>query len=169
MIRWMGLGAAVLALIAGTANATPIPASAQQVGNVVTWNGQRFAIGAANTNNVVRAAGQKITLPAGSYSTLMFLATAVNGNQAGLSFVVTYTDGTTQTVTQSFSDWRTPQGYAGEAKVVNTAYRDLGNGTKQAGAFTVFGYRIALNRAKTVQSITLPNNANLNILAMNVV
>ena len=35
------------------------------------------------------------------------LATAVNGNQANQTFIVTYTDGTTSSFTQSVSDWFT--------------------------------------------------------------
>jgi hypothetical protein len=46
-----------------------------------------------------------IPLPAGNYATLKLLGSAVNGKQANQSFVVTYTDGTTTTITQSLSDW----------------------------------------------------------------
>ena len=41
------------------------------------------------------------------------LATGVHGNQANQTFVVTYTDGTTSSITQSLSDWFTPQNYRG--------------------------------------------------------
>jgi disulfide oxidoreductase YuzD len=61
-------------------------------------------LGVVVGNNVVSAAGQTINLPAGSFSTLNFLATAVNGNQPNQKFVVTYTDGTTDTFTQGISD-----------------------------------------------------------------
>ena len=45
-----------------------------EVGTSQTWNGVNFAIGTANTNNVVQAAGQTITLPAASFSKLELLA-----------------------------------------------------------------------------------------------
>src|SRR5262249_31147113 len=102
-----------------------------------------------------------------NFSSLKLLATAVNGNQPSLTFTVHYTDGTSQTITQSFSDWATPQSYAGEAVAVSTSYRDLSNGTKQTGTFNVYGYRFALNSSKTVQSIRLPINSTLEVLAMN--
>jgi hypothetical protein len=52
-----------------------------------------------------------VTLPAGSYGTLTFLGTAVNGNLASQQFIVTYSDDSTTTYTQSVSDWFTPQYY----------------------------------------------------------
>jgi hypothetical protein len=41
------------------------------------------------------------------------LAAAVNDNHASQTFTVTYADGTTTVVSQSLSDWLTPQNYAG--------------------------------------------------------
>lgn len=141
--------------------------SANLLGPSVDWKGQTFQLGTANTNNVVSAQGQTIDLPAGNFTTLSFLAVGVNGNQPNLTFTVTYTDGTTQTFTQSISDWYTPQNYAGESTVVSTAYRDTSGGGTDNRPFNVYGYQFALNSAKTVQSIILPNDSNVEILAMN--
>jgi hypothetical protein len=140
--------------------------SANLLGSSVNWNGNTFNLGAPNTNDVVSAAGQTINLPAGNFSTLNFLATGVNGNQANLTFTVTYTDGSTQTFTQSISDWYTPQNYSGESTTATMAYRDDNNGTQDNRSFYVYGYSFALNSSKTVQSITLPNDGNVEILAM---
>ena len=52
---------------------------------------------------------------------MLLLATGVNGNQPDQTFVVTYVDGSTTTITQSLSDWFTPQSYPGEAVAVATA------------------------------------------------
>ena len=62
-------------------------------------------------------------------------------HQPNLTFTVTYTDSTTQTFTQSISDWYTPQNYAGENTVVSTAYRDISSGGTQNVPFNVYGYR----------------------------
>jgi hypothetical protein len=140
--------------------------SANLLGSSVSWNGQTFALGSPDTNNVVSAAGQTINLPAGNYSSLNFLATGVNGNQPNQTFTVTYTDGTTQTFTQSISDWYTPQGYSGESTAVSTAYRDNGDGSMDNRTFNVYGYSLALDGSKTVQSVTLPNDGNVEILAI---
>jgi hypothetical protein len=44
-------------------------------------------------------------------------------------------------------------------------YRDFDNGTKDQRTFNLYAYKLALNKAKTVQSITLPNNAKVAVLA----
>src|SRR5208337_1842197 len=53
--------------------------SSNLLGSGTTWNGASFTFGPAGANDVVSAAGQSIALPAGSYSSLQLLATAVNG------------------------------------------------------------------------------------------
>jgi hypothetical protein len=143
--------------------------SSNLLGTSLTWNGTPFTLGAAGSNNVVAAAGQTINLPAGNYTRLNFLATAVNGNQPNQTFVVTYTDGTTDTFTQGVSDWFTPQNYAGESDAVDLPYRNLADGTRDNRTFHVYGYSLTLRRGKTVQSIRLPNNGNVVILAMSLV
>jgi hypothetical protein len=143
--------------------------SEQLLGSSVTFNGLTYNLGSPGVNDVVSTAGQVISLPAGNDVSLSFLASGVNGNQANQSFKVTYTDGTTQTFTQSISDGLTPQNYAGESKAVTMAYRDASNGTKDNRTFYVYGYTIVLNSAKQVQSITLPSDANVEVLAIDAI
>ena len=140
--------------------------SANLLGTSQTWNGTPFTIGAAGSSNVVSATKQTISLPAGQDASLEFLALAVNGNQANQTFTVNYADGTTQTFTQSISDWFSPQNYTGESKAVTMAYRDLSNGTKDNRTFYVYGYSFSLEATKTVSSITLPNDANVKLLSV---
>src|SRR5262249_21539598 len=124
----------------------------------------------AGTNDVVSAGGQTIGLPQGSYTTLKMLALGVNGNRPNRTFVVNYTDGTTQPFTQSVSDWATPQGYAGESRVLTMPYRDKHDGTIDGVKnHYIYGYSFALDSTRTVQSITLPNDANVEMLALNLV
>jgi beta-glucanase (GH16 family)/uncharacterized protein YccT (UPF0319 family) len=141
--------------------------SANVLGTSQTWNGSAYTIGAAGGNNVVAATGQTIALPQGSYGSLSFLGLAVNGNQSSQSFVVHYTDGTTQTFTQSMSDWFTPQSFAGESNAISVPYINYSSGVRDSRTFHIYGYRFALNTAKTVASITLPSNGNVQILAIN--
>jgi hypothetical protein len=138
--------------------------AANLIGTSLTWSGSTFSFGASGTENALTNA--KITLPAGSYATLNLLGTAVNGDQTSQSFVVTYTDGTTSTFTQSLSDWFTPQGYAGESTVLTMAYRVAASGAESPGPLYLYGYSFAINSAKTVASLTLPNNNNVVILAV---
>ena len=162
----------------GIANAgTPVPGSGLDgggnayaealLGTSLTWAGSTFTFGGAETADAVSST--TITLPAGSYAALNILATGVQGNQVNQSFVVTYSDGTTSTFTQSLSDWFTPQNYAGEAEALQMPYRLYSNGTLDNRPFYLYGYSFALNSAKSVQSLTLPNNRDVVVLAVDVV
>ena len=88
--------------------------SADVLGTSLSAGGTIFNIGPAGSDDVVSADGQTIALPAGNDSVLQLVATAVNGAQPNQTFTVTYSDGTTQTFTQSISDWSDPQNYPGE-------------------------------------------------------
>ncbi|HTW30520.1 MAG TPA: hypothetical protein VMD76_02515, partial [Candidatus Sulfotelmatobacter sp.] len=132
------------------------------------YNGVLFSFGAADVPDAVGCAGQIVTLPTGEYSSLMLFATGVEGNQASQTFTVTYTDGSTTKFVQSFSDWYTPQKYAHESEAVAMAYRDTDNGTKDQRTFNLYEYQFALNSKKTVQSLTLPDNSHVVVLAATV-
>jgi hypothetical protein len=150
----------------GGLDGTTAAYSANLLGSSVNFGGATFNLGSANTSNDVSAAGQTITLPSGQFSSLRMLAAAVNGNQASQSFVVNFSDGTSSTFTQSISDWFTPQSFAGESTAVTMAYRDTTTGTQDNRTFLLYGYSFALSNTKTVSSITLPNNANVEVLAI---
>jgi hypothetical protein len=128
-------------------------------------DGVLFDFGPANEPDVVACAGQSLALPSGQFSDLVLLATGVNGNQAGETLIVHYTDGTSTQVVQSFSDWFTPQKFVREYEAVAMAYRNLADGTKDKRTFNLYAYLFPLNRTKVVQSITLPDDANVVILA----
>ncbi len=140
--------------------------SANLLGPSQTLNGTSLYFGQANVLNGVSS--MTVPLPLGAYSSLSFLGAAVNGNLPAQSFVVTYSDGTTTTFTQSMSDWFTPQSYSGETKVVTMAYRDNSNASRDSRTFTLYGYTLTLNSAKKISSITLPSNRNVILLAISV-
>ncbi len=129
------------------------------------YNSTLFNFGAANQLDAVGCSGQTVSLPQGQYSSLMLFATGVEGNQASQTLTVNYTDGTSTKFVQSFSDWFTPQKYPREFEGVAMAYRDFDNGTKDQRTFNLYTYKLALNPAKTVQSIALPNNSKVALLA----
>ena len=99
---------------------------------------------------------------------MKLLGTAINGSQTNQSFLVTYTDGTTSSFTQSLSDWFYPQSYSGESTALSMAYRLNPNGSTGIGPCYLYGYSFTLNSAKSVASITLPNNRNVVILSVNI-
>lgn len=133
------------------------------------YNGVEFNFGAPDVADAVGSSGQTLVLPAGNFSGLCLLALAVNGSQPSQTFTVAYTDGTTAQFTRSLSDWFTPQNYPLESEAVIMPYRNSANGTKDERVFNLYEYRLALNKTKTVQSITLPNNAHVVVLAATLV
>ncbi len=128
--------------------------AAALLGTSLSWNGSTFTLGAAQSADAV--SGGTIALPAGNDSTLSLLAAAVNGNQPNQTFIVSYTDGTSSSFTQSVSDWFTPANYSGESQALKMAYRIGPTGATSTGPVYLYGYSFALNSAKTVKSITCP-------------
>jgi hypothetical protein len=90
------------------------------------------------------------------------LGSATNGDPGSEGdFVVTYTDGTTQTINLGFSDWTLNGGGAsgpadGNTIAATTAYRDTSNGGRDTVKAYLFTADAALTAGKTVASITLP-------------
>jgi hypothetical protein len=64
------------------------------------------------------------------------------------------------------SDWANPQKFSGETAVVAMGYRDSSGGSKVAPPVDVYGYTFALNPNNVVQSIKLPNNSSVQVLAI---
>jgi hypothetical protein len=143
--------------------------SATLLGTTVTWNGTTFNIGPTNNGNTIDNvwSNTAVTLPSGEWNTLMILAAAVNVTSAGIteSFTVNYTDGTSTTLTQSFSDWFNPLGFGGESIAKSMTYRDTCTGGEGAGPFDLYGYSLAINPKKTVTTLTLPATRDVVVLA----
>ena len=140
--------------------------AANLLGPTLTWSGATFTFGTADSVDAV--SNVTIALPAGNYSNISLLGTGVDGAQAKQTFVVTYTDGTTASFTQSLSDWFTPQNYAGETTVLTMPYRITASGGTDNRPFHLYGYSFAINSAKTAKSITLPSNRHVVVLAIDV-
>ena len=132
-------------------------------------NGIQFNFGPANQPDAVYGDGKPISLPAGQFATLQLLAAGIYGPVLGQAITVTYTDGSTSVFTQNFSDWcgcvPNPGEQPGELLAVAMPYRDSRDGKRDNQESYLYGYTFALNRAKTVQSLTLPDNRNVVVLA----
>ena len=144
--------------------------SSNLLGAALSWSGVPFQLGSAiNGSNIVTCAGQTISLPAGNFSKLKMLAIAVNGPQDSQNFTVTYADNSSQTNTQTFSDWVQSDSNTGESPVTTMEYRDQSDGTKDQNPYNIYGYSFDLNPAKGVQSLMLPDNNNLKVFALTLV
>jgi hypothetical protein len=64
------------------------------------------------------------------------------------------------------SDWFIPVNNPGEIIAATTPYRDKAQGSIEPGPFNVYAYRFALNKDKTVKSLTLPGDADAIVLAV---
>jgi hypothetical protein len=147
----------------GGLNGSSTAYPANLIGLQQTIGGVLFYFGPANALDAVSA--KTVSLPAGQFSSIRLLATAVNGSQPAQVFKVTYTDGTVSTFTQSVSDWFTAQAFSGEANAMIMPYRDNGQGQRDNRTFYLYEYTFMLNANKTVASIALPNNRNVVVLA----
>jgi hypothetical protein len=159
-----GIGKSGTAVTGGGLDGHNYAYASNLLGTSVTFGGTTYTLPAAGANTAV--SNKTITLPAGSYTSLNFLGTGLNGNQLSQPFVVTYTDGTTTTFTQSLSDWGAPKNYPGESIAVTMAYRITPAGGTNAGPWYLYAYSFVLNNAKTVKSLTLPTNGNVAVLAV---
>ncbi len=138
--------------------------SATLLGSSPTIKGVRFKLGVSGKPNAVPSKGQSVAL-SGQHKSLWLLAGAAEGSQNGQEVVVTYTDGSTDKFVQNFSDWFEPESFPGEVRAVRMPYRNLSNGAKDPRQFNVYAYGFPL-AAKTVKSVTLPNNEYVRVLAV---
>ena len=148
----------------GGADGNGYALSATLLGASQAFNGTTFTYGPSNAPD----AFSNVTIPLtpGAYSGLNVLGFAVNGNQASQTFTIHYTNGTTSTVTQSISDWCSPQGYSGETTVKTMAYRNTSSGGENSTTAYVYGYTLPVNSSLTVSSVTLPANNNVIVLGI---
>jgi len=147
--------------------------SANLLNSGLDFGGTQFSFGSANQPDAVYGNGTSISLPTGYYTTLEMLATGIEGNQASKTVTVTYSDSTTSTFTQSFSDWCSALNgngcvstgdNSGESVAVAMPYRDSAAGPDNR-VFYLYHYSFALNTNKAVQSLTLPNTRDVVVLA----
>jgi hypothetical protein len=133
-------------------------------GAVLDWSGATFSLLGAGVPSAV--ANTTIAVPQQSYSALEILATGVNGGARQQKLIVNYTDNSFDTFVQSFSDWKHPASYVGEAIAASAPNRVISTGKTQAGVTNIYGYAFMLNGAKTVESLTLPKTADVALLAL---
>jgi len=146
-------------------------------GNAYSWRalgssstlssyGLTFTIGGPNQPDVACANGQTIAVPQGNYNTLNLAGAAVNGTQYGQLITLNFTDGSTATWQQAFSDWcdtSPPSNFTGQWSLATMYYRNTASGGSDNTTTNLYGYTCALPAGKSLASITLPYNQNLRI------
>jgi hypothetical protein len=133
------------------------------LGSAKTLGGIPYTFGAANAPNAVSSS--TIPLPAGRFSALNVVGSAVNGNQVSQKFTINYSDGTAASFVKNLSDWIGPANYSGETSVLAMPHRNVYSGSADWRTFYLYNYSFVLDKGKTVKSFTLPNNSNVVIFA----
>ena len=148
----------------GGADASGNALSATLLGATQAFNGTTFTYGPANAADAFNSV--TIPLVPGSFSSLNVLGFANGGAQPSQTFHVNYTNGTYSTVTQSISDWCSPQGYSGETTVKTMSYLNTNTGGENTTTCHIYGYTLPANSSLIVSSITLPANNNVYVLGV---
>jgi len=139
------------------------------LGMQLTYAGSPFDFNPPDAANCVAALGQVVNLPSGKFNVLTFVGTSVDSAAGSQSqnFTVKYSDTSTQTLTFSLSDWTAPENYPNEYAVQSLPHGNtVSTGASNAPIRYLYAYSAEINNAKTVSTITLPNNVNVKIFAM---
>ena len=114
---------------------------------------------AASTNDNTVAEGQTIDV-SGSGSNIGFLLSASYGPASGAA-TVTYTDGSTQSVTLNAPDWFSTSAPSGGTVAITSTYQNRQGNTTYAHTADLFAESFTLASGKTVASVTLPPGSAL--------
>jgi predicted alpha-1,2-mannosidase len=145
-------------------SATALANAGVSPGSTVSSNGVNFTwpnVAAGSPDNY-EANGQTVKV-SGSGS-ISFLGSATNGPSTGTA-TVTYTDGTTQNISITLSDWTLNGGGAspssGNTTAITTSYRNQAGASSDTVNADVFATApAALESGKTVSSVRLPSNVS---------
>lgn len=136
-------------------------------GSRLTASGMTFTwpdVAAGSADNY-QANGQTVAISgSGTSGRIAFLGAATNGPSTGTA-TIKFTDGTSQSVTLSFSDWTlngaSASVQAGNTVAVTTPYRDTSSGGRDAVTTNVFATGpVTLPAGKTVAGVVLPASAD---------
>ena len=115
-----------------------------------------------------RSGGQTLAVtPVNHAHNLALLGSATNGAASGTA-TITYTDGSRQTFTLSFSDWASKTHSSSNTVVATLPYRNTSHGQQRLTVY-LLSISITLQAGKTVQSVTLPTavtGGNLHVFAI---
>jgi hypothetical protein len=156
---------------------------------VLVGNGVTFGLGAVQAGlsssqpNVVRGKGQTMPLSSAQIAAqartfglstaevvnvLNLAGAAVNGAQTDVQITLTYTDGSTEVWTQSFSDWCNPDPnlYPREQLLSTQPYRNYEDGTSQALENNIYSYSYEIPQGKTLKYVGIEDNSNVVLVGM---
>ncbi len=128
----------------------------------VTWGGITYQAPdpTGTAPNFVEARGQGLLLPGGQFSWLHVVGSSHNG-PVSTSFTVWYTDGTSAEVAATVPDWA-----GGGLAVLEMPHRIKAGQGVDGPPVRLFGQSLRLDPAKTVRSVTLPDDPRVELYAL---
>lgn len=144
---------------------------ADGISSTLTNNGTTYNMGPMSdgSQNAIKGIGQTIALTQAGYSAIKMLGSATMGDQSNVNFIINYTDGTNSTqIIATYKDW-CPSSTAGQTVVYSIGHRHYGTNDQTVTSCNIFEYVLTPTSGKTVQSITMPSNTNVHVLAITLV
>ena len=115
--------------------------------------------------NFATAHGQDVPLAPRAYSGLDILL-AAHGGDVKSTATVHYSDGSTAQVALDATDWAAGSPRLGEDIAVHADSRYNGSGAPDGVAVNLWHISVPLDKSRTAESITLPDNGNLELYAI---
>ncbi|HEX6356722.1 GH92 family glycosyl hydrolase [Actinophytocola sp.] len=132
----------------------------------VTWDGVTYLAPdpTGTAANFVEARGQGLLLPTGAHGTLRLVASSHNG-PVTTTLIVQYADGSSATLPVTIGDWAgaTPEG---STVVLEMPHRIKAGTGIDTPPIRLFASSVALDGAKEVRSVSLPNDQRVEVYAL---
>lgn len=115
--------------------------------------------------NFVTARGQQLAVPAGTYRAVHVLG-AAHGGTVTSSVTVAYADGTSAQIPLALTDWAASTPASGNTVALAMPHRIKAGQGVDGPPVNLFAAALELDPTRTVQSVTLPGNANAELYAV---
>ncbi|MFI5385378.1 MAG: PA14 domain-containing protein [Fimbriimonadales bacterium] len=138
---------------------------AELVPSTIRYNGVRFTLGptADGSENVVKCAGQTLTMPSGSYTSVRVLCVSTNGTQSD-RFTLDYSDGSSSSSSPAIYDWRAALTL--NESVAMTFPKTYTSASVDWTMAHMQVITLAANSSKTLTGLDIPNRASTVVLAV---
>jgi predicted alpha-1,2-mannosidase len=132
----------------------------------VVWGGVTYSAPEATGTaaNFVEARGQSVLVPEGKHATVNVVAASHNG-PVSTAVTVHYADGTQADVPVTVGDWAG----SGGTVVLDMPHRIKAGSGVDGPSVRLFGQALAVDNAKQVSSVTLPNDPRVQFYAITLV
>lgn len=141
-------------------------------GGNLQWNGIDFTDIQTNSVNFTWANGQTIAVDGTGGNVLNLAGAGIGDGPFTARLQINFTDGTSASWYQAFSNWCNPSYQLGESIISNQSYRYVQPESSSAPPSVdntenyIYGYSYPVPNGKTVESVTLPFQQDLRLLGV---